>query len=463
MPLAECLEYIRTRQWHVQSEPRSQALACRPREPPRLLPLGTECKELGAAPFSVTLCWDEASGEGSVRIARQDACPEEEPFSEDRNTTDLVRRRFGPDSFRVRLEGPEVFVVPFRHEGQCQYAGRFRTTVGGWFTLQATHLFGRYHAVTELIPKPKYTMLRLTDRQYRLGLALPSLRNITAPVLPPCSPATSGVGRWLRCEADWPYLDPFPPWKFPRVPGKNLAEAHSWGSDAHWTPYTCSWQPPTQAEARRCLADSSVLFIGDSMTRSFFYPVLNLLWEDKILGNPKITVADGPKTWTVKPNIRLEYSPDPFLDEERLFRATLRSDAYDVVVLGMGDWPASSTVQPKGLWPLRRYRSHIDSIAADLRSFINRTRTRVVWHTIPAFGIADFDTWRNNRRFELYNAYARQRFEGIGVPVLDLYAISLAMTHAAHDGGHYTTFVADVWAQLLLFHLCSGPHPVKRR
>lgn len=52
---------------------------------------------------------------------------------------------------------------------------------------------------------------------------------------------------------------------------------------------------------------------------------------------------------------------DPFLDEERLFRATLRSDAYDVVVLGMGDWPASSTVQPKGLWPLRRYRSHIDS------------------------------------------------------------------------------------------------------
>ncbi len=62
-------------------------------------------------------------------------------------------------------------------------------------------------------------------------------------------------------------------------------------------------------------------------------------------------------------------SADPFLDEEKLFRAMLQSTQYDVVVLGMGDWPASSTVQPRGLWPFARYRRHIDALVKDLQGF----------------------------------------------------------------------------------------------
>ena len=166
--------------------------------------------------------------------------------------------------------------------------------------------------------------------------------------------------------------------------------------------------------------------------------------------------------WTVTPDILMQYAPDPFLDEDKMFKTMVQGSDFDLVVLGMGDWPASSTIQPKGLWPLKRYKAHVDKVIAALAAFVGRTRARVVWHTIPAFGIADFDAWRNNRRFELYNEYAVERARGAGLEVIDLYAMSLPMTHAAHDGGHFTTFVADLWADVLIYQLCSRGQTLKR-
>jgi len=464
MPLQQCLEYIRSRKWTGMSDPRSQTIACTPLPPLNFLRLPTGCQDIGAPPFAVTLCWNETSGEAIIRIVRTEACASDARFSDDTATVETVRRRFGPDSFRMRLDGPEVLVADLSHEGACRYSGRLCLTISGWYTLQAAHLFGRFHAVTELLPITQYALAPVTKKRYRVGFDLhpntPCARSLRAT---PCSLEGLTHGRWVRPEAVRGYLDPFPPWKFPRVPGKNLAEAHSWGSDAVWTPYNCTWRLLAQPEARVCLANTSLLFIGDSMTRSFFYPFLNKLWENKIQGNPKITVADGPRVWTVAPNIRLQYSPDPFLTEPSMYQAMLQSTDYDIVVLGMGDWPASSTVRPKGLWPFARYRSHIDAVARDLAAFVARTGTRVLWHTIPAFGIADFDAWRNNQRFQLYNEYCVRRFRAAGIPVLDLFAVSIAMTHTAHDGGHFTGFVADVWAELLTFHLCAGNATVRRR
>ena len=294
MSLQECLDYIKSRQWSVQSDPRSQSIACQPQPPPQPLLLGAECHALSArAPFSVELCWDPATGEGRMRIEKRSGCAEAEAFTEDADTARDVRARLGPDSLRVRLEGPEVLVLDMAHEGACVYTGRFHVTTSGWFTLQCTHLFDQYHAVTELKPKTRYVARSLTEGRYRVGLPLQK-EAPPAPALP-CRDLWGAPARWWRPPDVRPYVDPFPPWKFPRTPGKNLAQADSWGSDARWTPYNCTWAPLAQSAARACFAGARVLFIGDSMTRSFFYPTLNRLWEDRIVGNPKITVADGPK------------------------------------------------------------------------------------------------------------------------------------------------------------------------
>mmetsp|Transcript_20061 Transcript_20061/g.35835 ORF Transcript_20061/g.35835 Transcript_20061/m.35835 type:complete len:576 (-) Transcript_20061:1738-3465(-) len=415
MPLKECLDYIKTRQWTAQSDARSQSIACQPLSPLVPLLFGSECNSLGMAPFALTLCWDAAQGVGTVRVEKQASlCAETQKFSKDPETAAVGRARFGPDSIRIRLDGPEVLVVDMHHKGQCNYEGKFRTTVSGWFGFIAKHLFDNYDGITEVKSKTRYLVQPITDKRYRVGLPLMTKEEPDPKTLPHCTHLWDSPARWWKPPKARPYMDPFPPWKFPRTPGKNLEEAHSWGSDAQWAPYNCSWTPVPQEAARQCLKDSTVLFIGDSMTRSFFYPFLNKIWENKIQGNPKITVADGPRKWIVDKTITLQYSPDPFLNEEKMFQTMLQNPNFDVVVLGVGDWPASSTIQPKGLWTFKQYKEHIDQLVLNLAGYKQRTRTRVIWHTIPAFGIADFDAWRNNRRFQLYNDYAVPRLRQHG-------------------------------------------------
>lgn len=461
MPLKDCLEYIHSQGWTGVTKPRSKEIACTPRQSLTLLRVSTGCRSIGAPPFSVFVCWNASSGELAVRIARTGACPLDAPFSDNDETIKTVKRRFGPDSFRVRIEGPEIFVVDFTHNGGCRYSGRVCVSVSGWYTLQAVHLFGEFHAFTELLPKTEYVLAPLTDRRYRLGLALISNATCVRPFeTTQCSIEGLAHGRWVRPEPVRRYLDPFPPWKLPRVPARNLAEVHSWGLDAIWTPYNCSWRTVSQSQTHACMANASVLFVGDSQTRSFFYSFLNHLREEKIVGNPKIANFDGLSksalVWKVAPNIRMQFSPDPFLTLPHTFRALLRSTKYNVVVLGMGNWPGASNIEPSGFWPFSYYRAHIDSLARDLKAFKVRTGTLVLWHTIPAFPIGDYDEWRNNGRFQLYNEYCIERFRDADIPVLDIFSVSLAMIHMAHDGSHFAQLVDDVWAEMLAIYLCGG-------
>ena len=95
------------------------------------------------------------------------------------------------------------------------------------------------------------------------------------------------------------------------------------------------------------------------------------------------------------------------------------SKEWDIVITGMGNWAMCGNLVRLGvgLWPLKKYYTEITRIGKQLKAFIGRTGARVIWHTQPAFPWLP-DTYRNNARIGLFNAYSTSVMHELGIEVV---------------------------------------------
>ena len=96
-------------------------------------PAAAECGPALSAhrKYSVRLCHVRGACDGHFEIRKEHSCDPGARFSAAPATLAFVRQHFGPDSFSIRIAGPEVVMADVEHTGQCVYRAHFRLRTAG--------------------------------------------------------------------------------------------------------------------------------------------------------------------------------------------------------------------------------------------------------------------------------------------------------------------------------------------
>ena len=433
---------------------------------------GAHCEVVSHTPeFETTLCYREASCDGHVTLRRKEcpAFPKEVAREGDLHG---LMHALGPDAFRVRLEGEEAIMVDMDHEGQCVYRGSFHMTLPGAYAVQAFTMFTDFHGHADWpFAKPIYAPKHVVRPGHTLQCAQPARPYVPPSQLPVCH-NTQEPGRWVHPPGTAAKKGPHAPGWPMRWKSSGIVFAKDWGSHMQWQPYACRYQDYTQDEITAKLQGKRIAYIGDSQTRSMFYPLVNALNQNKILGNPKI-VDQNPNNqgwieFPVRGNILVRYYLDNFLAETKNSHSVTwhafhkgTTKLYDIIIVGMGNWAMCGNLANKGvgLWSLQRYHTEIDRIARQLKEYATQTGTRIIWHNQPNFPW-DVDAYRNGARLRLFNRYATDRMASTGFEIFDTFNISHGMLHTAvgYPAGHFNDHhVRENWARVLLSYLVDHP------
>eukprot|EP00667_Euglena_gracilis_P008080 EG_transcript_8171 len=429
--------------------------------PHRPIPRGTppvRCRSVTHhPPLPTQLCYaGEAAGcLGELRVQRS-ACPPFPPEVAREGGLAAEIHAWGPDAFRVRWEGPEVVMVAMQHVGNCRYEGSFAFSLPGEYELQAFTMFENFHGHADHpYARPAYVPNALvTPDARKVRCARPRHAWRPPATLPRCD-TLQAPGRWVRAPEGGPGRAGRAVGGWPaRWLKSGVVFARRWGADMQWQPYHCHYSNYSQDDLVRALAGKRIAFIGDSQTRSLFYPVVNAIHQNKVLGNPKI-VDQNPNhqgwiEFAVRGNITVRYFVDNFLADARsanslTWHSLIRGAAHDwdLLVAGMGNWAMCGNLarQGIGLWSLHKYRREIDRIAKQLQEYSRRTGTRVIWHNQPDFPW-EMDPYRNGARLRLFNRYATDRMVSLGLEVFDAFNVSSGMLHTAVGWplGHFNDY-----------------------
>jgi hypothetical protein len=195
----------------------------------------------------------------------------------------------------------------------------------------------------------------------------------------------------------------------------------------------------TRAAGKRAMR---VLLTGDSHPRTVFrhfesmaYNRIALLAKGGNLSAPSRSKATETTT-TFAAAVHADFWWDPYLESFTTREELLLS--YDVVLFGFGMWPASF-----GQWTYEAYAQRIVEIAAMVRRL--QTLAAARQRPVPVLlfaGAPAFPRPRKmpgfritNARVGAFNSLGRRRLAEVGVPYLDLFAMTHPVPHY-HRGDH---------------------------
>lgn len=210
-----------------------------------------------------------------------------------------------------------------------------------------------------------------------------------------------------------------------------------------------------------------ILIAGDShfrtLTNGFWFALSGT--NDSTFHLPDIhVVKEGVSTYGNK--IHVHYCPfhRPFADEVNACGPDLLQGPDDVFILGSGAWPLSAVRANKIMGP-EEYESLIhDNILIAWDAWVQASPSRrVLWvSTIaqPMYSgrwLVEHSDHRNNFLNFLYNTIAKTVFEGSYIEYIDLFSLSLPVTHLSFDKAHYDSVVLRESVYILLTALLNEP------
>eukprot|EP01062_Namystynia_karyoxenos_P040286 TRINITY_DN29395_c0_g1_i1.p1 TRINITY_DN29395_c0_g1~~TRINITY_DN29395_c0_g1_i1.p1 ORF type:complete len:564 (+),score=154.08 TRINITY_DN29395_c0_g1_i1:128-1819(+) len=459
-------------------------------------PVALELADGAQGTFTASLCWSAGDCAGTLRIARVRCSGTDwhRNLSNDAEHDRWIRSNLGPDTWRVRVAGAEVLMPTVRFRGGCAYEAALRVGSAGDYSVAVELLYQNFDALDEVRnvwpPMLKRPLLRLGPAAeaarrtlYHQGQLTPpsevSLRCAASRPRPPPSglprcgaapAADASVGRWRRTGSGKQLLTKVRVKKLQRQP-----VVFQWslqGENEHaWVPDSCALPPLDVTSARRCLAKRRVVVGGDSQQRAFYFGLLNFLrgHGDRCVRNISAPDHKGEALFNGDPrcventkgshkhligDIQLDFLEDAYIDKG--CRPGGKYGRYDIVVLGFAQHPASRVH-----WPLARYQRALSERAACVRGLVSRGR-RVLWLLAPKYpdtkegypvGVKD---WRTDPRLELFNKRARAAIAPLGVPIVDMFALTAPMGHASSDQAHYNNWVLHEVLSVAVAALCGG-------
>ncbi|KAJ9454183.1 hypothetical protein DIPPA_20624 [Diplonema papillatum] len=413
---------------------------------------GEVCTEYEAvATHKVSVCWSAAGCEGTVRISRARGCYDaaERVISNDPATDAALKRKMGPDFYRVKLVGRrEVYqdVMPaFSGDSStCLYTARVEAAVRGHYNVGVELLYENYDGVDEVrnvwpplvkrsvLKNAESFMRRSQEAEYHQGqLAVVSDELLTCeggtdlgawpPAGKPPSKTVNAVyqareipdsptaydlqavcgrgarGRWTPrwvAQSDAPLYTKVRARKVSRKP-----VIFEWikQRDRDWVWLTCgaSKQALDLDAKKACLKGKKVVVIGDSQLRAAYFGLVNVL----------LGLADGCVRNISSPNHEAQ---SLFMQEKSCqenvkgthrhrvpshgIDLSFHDDAY---VDKCGKHASSADVLVLGFgqhpaskkhWPLSRFNATMQSRAQCLRTAAAaRPRASLVWLMAPKY------------------------------------------------------------------------------
>lgn len=436
---------------------------------------------------SIRLCYDKSLCRGSMVVVVKD-CEAQKGRALSKNSTfsDEIKRRHGADLFKFRMEGEAgvVTAVP-RYTGQkCTYIipirvppalvseGSTRTE----YLVGLEWLYADYHALDEVTnhwpPLRKQSLLPTLPNfftQYHLQqCTVPSTLSLSCerrePIVPPFPSDLKACDGFVTDSSGYWKTDIPRDFVHTRVRVRKIQRqpiVFEWAIQRdlarHWVPEHCASERFNSDDARTLLKGKSILIGGDSQSRAMYYSVANFVsgFGSECLRNISTVAAEpshcvenvkGSQRKKLGSLDRLDFTDDHFLDKVMQGRY----NGYDIVVIGFAQHPAS-----KEHWSFDKYKSALQARAPHI-SKLKSAGTLVVWMTAPQYPHTKkgypvvVKDWRTDARLELFNNYSTEVMGSLGIPVLDTYTISAAMSHTSPDQAHFTNFVAYEFVQYFL-------------
>lgn len=361
-------------------------------------------------------------------------------------------QKVGPDALRFIADGPERAWAPTAFDSAtCTYRAALQVFTAGEYSLDMRwDLDGSWHLRED---QPTIT----TFRNARLGSVQFKCDAKDLPTLQGCCTRRRVVGRYVVAAFEAKGADaylpppsalPYYPWKGSQYVFEGLGcrlaplvlRPSAWASclvrakeSIDGAREKSSVNDGVASGAKKTPAELHVFFTGDSQIRTLFRHF------DSVVTRSAAIIAKGGNLTTRVPGVvSVRYLWDPYLDSfadrVRQFPAGPLA-GIDVVVLGIGPWPASF-----GQWSMLRYSAEMDRIATVAKQLVG-AGVVVVWAGAPAWpkprkNVPGFRI--TNYRLGAMNTIGAKALFAVGAVHLDLFSLSYPLMHLHRgDGMHY--------------------------
>eukprot|EP00759_Apiculatamorpha_spiralis_P053900 PhF_6_TR656/c0_g1_i1/m.952 len=441
--------------------------------------------------FQVELCHEDLARvcKGYLKIQRVKGCrgTPGRPLSRNATLSKWIETKYGPDSYRVRITGPEVFIAEAifsssdSDRSSCTYTSKYNLRYMGTYNIAIELLYDNYYAIDEVTnhwpPLRKLSLLQFPESTsfhwYHKSQVTPestvtvscsknsrseSHEETSIGTAPTCRTYKDmNDGRWVRDPKKGPLTTRVRVKKIRRQPilfqWELQKEAYHF-----WKPYRCSLPSfPTE-----CLKNKRMIIGGDSQLRALYFTMLNVLRGHGVECVQNVTSKDDESPKCV-PNVKgsqhhkvdsLNLQFD-FADDHYISKLSKYSGGYDIIVVGYAQHPAS-----KEHWPLDRYRREIPDKAHYFHDLQRKGKT-VIWYAAPqyphstsGYPIVVMD-WRTDLRLQVMNEFSESVMSSKGIPVVDSYKVSTGFSHTSPDQAHYHNWVIYDIINVVLNNACG--------
>ncbi|XP_068567168.1 N-acetylneuraminate 9-O-acetyltransferase [Cebidichthys violaceus] len=229
-----------------------------------------------------------------------------------------------------------------------------------------------------------------------------------------------------------------------------------------WQPYGCMMHKYKSIEAKTCLAEKRVAFVGDSRIRQLFYSFVKILDpERREDGNKHEDISFEVESASV--NVDFLWYPEANNSmKERLISWTNEGSAKpDVVILGAATW--SIKLRSGSSETLQQYKVNLTAIAAHLEKLADHAEVYwVLQDPVNEAALSENRKMITNQQLELYNEAAVDVLNASkrnGRSRVKLLAASrqaaLETIAQSDDGLHLPESTRNVGAMVLMNSLCN--------
>ncbi|KAF5901224.1 N-acetylneuraminate 9-O-acetyltransferase, partial [Clarias magur] len=240
-----------------------------------------------------------------------------------------------------------------------------------------------------------------------------------------------------------------------------LSSGRFLGGDA-WQPYGCMMHKYKSIEAKACLNNKRIAFIGDSRVRQLFYSFVQIInAEIREEGNKHENIPFTDRESSVNVDFLWHAEVNNSL-KEQLTSWTEPSSKPDVIIIGAATW--SIKLHSGSSESLLQYKANLTSIAAPLEKLTEHSEIFwVVQGPVHEKVLSENRKMITNEQIDLYNAAALSTLNGSKRNAKARVKFLQASRQAAmetitqsEDGLHLPVSARNVGAMVLMNSICNN-------